>query len=57
MWNEQFGFRPRHRTSLHIASLVERITSKFGEKGLAGAEILDVSKTFDSVLIDGPSTT
>jgi hypothetical protein len=57
MRDEQSGFRLRHRSSLQVARLVERITSNFGEKGLAGVEIFDVSKAFDFVLIDGPSTT
>ena len=50
---EQFGFRPRHSTSLQLARLVERITRNFGEKWLTGAVFLDVAKAFDSVWIDG----
>ena len=37
MRDKQFGFRPRHNTSLQLACLVERITRNFGEKGLTGA--------------------
>jgi hypothetical protein len=51
--NEQFGFRPRHSTSLHLARLVERITRNFCEKRLTGAVFLDVAKAFDTVWIDG----
>jgi len=36
MRDEQFGFRPRHSTSLQLARLVERITKDFGEKRLTG---------------------
>jgi len=50
--NEQFGFRPRHSTSLQLAHLVERITRNFGEKRLTGAVFLDVAKAFDTVWID-----
>ena len=32
----QFGFRPKHSTSLQLARLVERITRNFGEKRLTG---------------------
>ena len=49
MRDEQFGFRPRHSTSLQLACLVERITRNFGEKRLTGAVFLDVSKAFDTV--------
>jgi hypothetical protein len=51
--DEQFGFRPRHRTSLQLARLVERITRNFGERRLTGAVFLDVAKAFDTVWIDG----
>jgi hypothetical protein len=49
MRNEQFGFRPRHSTSLQLARLFERITRNFGEKRLTGAVFLDVAKAFDTV--------
>jgi len=53
MRDEQFGFRPRHSTSLQLARLVERITRNVGEKRLTGAVFLDVVKAFDTVWIDG----
>jgi hypothetical protein len=53
MRDEQFGFSPRHSTSLQLARLVERITRNFGEKRLTGAVLLDVAKAFDTVWIDG----
>jgi len=51
--DEQFGFRPRHSTSLQLARLVERITRNFSEKRVMGAIFLDVAKAFDTVWIDG----
>jgi hypothetical protein len=53
MQDEQFGFRPRHSTSLQLARLFERITWNFGEKRLTGAVFFDVAKAFDTVWIDG----
>jgi hypothetical protein len=50
---EQFGFRPRHRTSLQLARLVESMTRNFGEKRLTGTVFLDVAKAFNTVWIDG----
>jgi len=47
--DEQFGFRPRHSTSLQLACLVERITKNFGEKRLIGTVFLDVAKAFGTV--------
>jgi hypothetical protein len=49
MRDEQFGFRPKHSTSLQLARLVERITRNFGEKRLTGVVFLDVAKAFDTV--------
>ena len=52
MRDEQFGFRPRHSTSLQLAHLIERITRNFGEKRQTGAVFLDVAKAFDTIWID-----
>ena len=52
MRDEQFGFRPRHSASLHLAHLVERITRNFGAKILTGTVFLDVAKAFDTVWIN-----
>jgi hypothetical protein len=49
MREEQFGFRPRHSTSLQLARLVERTTRSFVEKRLTGVVFLDVAKAFDTV--------
>jgi len=49
---KQFGFRPRHSTSLQLARLDERITRNFGEKRLTGAVFLDVAKAYDTVWMD-----
>jgi hypothetical protein len=51
--DEQFGFRPKHSTTLQLARLVERLTRNFGEKRLTGATFLDVAKAFDTVWVDG----
>ena len=53
MRDEQFGFRPRHSTSLQLNRLFEIITKNFGEKRLTGAVFLDVTKASDTVWIDG----
>jgi hypothetical protein len=53
MRNEQFGFRPRHSTSLQLAHLIERLTRNFGEKRLTGAVSLEGAKAFETVWIDG----
>ena len=51
--DKQFGFRPRHSTSLQVALLVERITRNFCARRLTGAVFLDVAKAFDTVWIEG----
>ena len=53
MRDEQFGFRPRHTTSLHLVRLVERITRNLGEKKLTVAVFLYVAKAFVTVWIHG----
>jgi hypothetical protein len=51
--DEQFGFRPKHSTSLQLACLVESVSRNFGEKRLTGAVFLDVAKAFDTAWVDG----
>jgi hypothetical protein len=51
--DEQFGFRPKHSTTVQLARLVERVTRNFGEKRLRGAIFLDVAKAIDTVWVDG----
>jgi hypothetical protein len=51
--DEQFGFRPKHSTSLQLARLVERVSRNLGEKRLTGAVFLDMAKAFDTVWVDG----
>jgi hypothetical protein len=47
--DEQFGFRPKHSTSLQLARLVERVTRNFGEKRLTDTVFLDVAKVTSCV--------
>jgi hypothetical protein len=51
--DEQFGFRPRHSTTLKLARLVERVNRNFEERRLTGAVFLDVAKVFDIVWVRG----
>ena len=51
--DEQFGFRPKHKTLLLLARLVETVSRDFGEKRLTGAVFPDVAKTFSIVWVDG----
>jgi hypothetical protein len=51
--DEQFGFRPKHSTTLQLVRLVERVTRNFGEERLTGAILLEVAKAFDTVWVDG----
>ena len=52
MRDEQFGFRPKHSTSLQLARLVERITRNVSEKRLTVDVSLDVAKALNTVWID-----
>jgi hypothetical protein len=51
--DEQFGFRPKHSTTLKLTCLVERVSKTFDEKRLTGAVFLDVAKVFDTVWVGG----
>jgi hypothetical protein len=53
LYNEQFGFIPKHSTVLHFTQLLERVSRKFGEKRLTGADFLDVAKASDTVWVEG----
>jgi hypothetical protein len=44
--DEQFGFRPKHSTSFHLARLVERVSRNLGEKRFTDALSLNVAKAF-----------
>jgi hypothetical protein len=50
--DEQFGFRPRHSTTLQLARPVERVNRNFDERRLTGAVFLDVAKAFDTVWVN-----
>jgi hypothetical protein len=51
--DEQFGFRPRHSTTLQLARLVERFNRNFDERRLTVAVFLGVAKAFDTVWVKG----
>jgi hypothetical protein len=51
--DKQFGFRPKHSTTIQLARVVERVTRNFGEKRLTGVIFLDVAKAFDTIWVDG----
>jgi Reverse transcriptase (RNA-dependent DNA polymerase). len=53
MRNVQFGFRPKHSTTLQLTRLVDRLSRSLGEKRIKGPVFLDVDKTFDTVWVDG----
>jgi hypothetical protein len=46
---EQFGFRPKHSTTLQLVCLVERVNRNFDERRLTGAVFLVVAKAIDTV--------
>ena len=51
--DKQFGFRPKHSTSLLLACLFQTVTRNLGEKRLTLAVFLDVAKNFDTIWIEG----
>jgi len=46
--DEQYGFQPRHSTSLQLARLMDTITANFGKKWLKDTVFLNVAKAFDA---------
>jgi hypothetical protein len=53
MQDEQHGFCPSQKHILAAGRLVERITRNFDEKRLTGTLLINVTKAFDTVWIDG----
>jgi hypothetical protein len=51
--DEQFGFRPKHGTTLQLARLVERVNRNVDERRLTGVVFLHVAKAFDTVRVKG----
>jgi retron-type reverse transcriptase len=51
--NEQFGFRPQHRTALQLAYIIKKVSRNFDVKKLTDAFFLDVAKAFDIVWVNG----
>jgi hypothetical protein len=47
--NEQFGFGPKHNTTLQLTLFVERVSRNFGGKRLTGVVFLDVAKAYHTV--------
>jgi hypothetical protein len=47
--DEQFGFRPKHSTTLQLAGLVERVNRSFDERRLTDAVFVSMAKTFAAV--------
>jgi hypothetical protein len=44
--DEQFGFQPRHSTTLQLARLAETVNRNFEDKRLTGAVFLALAKDF-----------
>jgi hypothetical protein len=51
--DEQFGFRPRHSTTLQLVRLVERVNTNFDKRRLTGVVFLDVALAFDTEHVKG----
>jgi hypothetical protein len=51
--DEQFGFRPKHSTTLQLACLVEIVNRIFDERRLTGALFSNVAKAFDNMWVRG----
>lgn len=44
-------FQPRHRTTLYLVGLVERVNRNFDDKLLTGAVFIDVAKAFETMWV------
>jgi hypothetical protein len=51
--DEQFGFRPKHSTTLQLTRLIKHVSKNFNEKRLTGQVFLHVAKAFDTIWVDG----
>jgi hypothetical protein len=51
--DKQFGFWPRHSTTLQLARLVERVNRNFDERRLTSAVFLDVAKALNTIWVKG----
>lgn len=49
MYKNQFGFRPKHSTSLALEKIVEFILNGLEDKQTVGCSLIDLSKAFDLV--------
>jgi hypothetical protein len=47
--DEEFGFRPRNSTTLHLPRLIERVGRKFDDERLTGAVFMALAEAFDTV--------
>ena len=50
---EQFGFRPKHSTTIQLVKVVDEISNALNRRFKTAAALLDVEKAFDKVWHDG----
>jgi len=49
IYDEPFGFGPKHSTSLQLAHIIARVTMNSGHKNLTGVVFFDVNIAVDTV--------